>query len=53
MNKFLFLLALTFFSLTTSAQISHTIDGKAYELTEEITGKTSLFYTNLIQKRRG
>lgn len=45
MNKFLFLLAFSLFTLTASAQISHTIDGKSYDLTEEITGKTSLFYT--------
>lgn len=45
MNKFLFLLVFTLFTLTASAQISHTIDGKSYDLTEEITGKTSLFYT--------
>ncbi|MFD0963152.1 hypothetical protein [Pseudofulvibacter geojedonensis] len=44
MNKFLFLLVFTLFSLSASAQISHTIDGKTYELTEEVTGKTSLFY---------
>ena len=45
MNKTLITLALSLFlSIASFAQMTHTIDGKAYELTEEITGKASLFY---------
>lgn len=45
MTKQFYLFAfLVFFINTISAQMTHTIDGKSYELTEEITGKASLFY---------
>lgn len=33
-----------FISISTQAQISHNVDGETHELTEEITGKASLFY---------
>ena len=45
MAKHVYIFAfLVFFLNTITAQMSHTIDGKAYDLTEEITGKASLFY---------
>jgi len=45
MNKILSILILSLFlSVSSFAQITHTIDGKSYELTEEITGTASLFY---------
>jgi len=45
MNKIITILVFTLFlSISSFAQMTHTIDGKSYELTEEITGKASLFY---------
>jgi len=45
MNKIIITLVITLFlSIYSFAQMTHTIDGKSYELTEEITGKASLFY---------
>lgn len=44
MNKIIITLVFTLLSITCFAQMTHTIDGKSYELTEEITGKASLFY---------
>jgi len=45
MNKIITILVFTLFlSMSSFAQMTHTIDGKSYELTEEITGKASLFY---------
>jgi len=45
MNKIITILVFTLFlSVSSFAQMTHTIDGKSYELTEEITGKASLFY---------
>jgi len=45
MNKIIITLIFTLFlSISSFAQMTHTIDGKSYELTEEITGKASLFY---------
>jgi len=45
MNKIIITLVFTLFlSITSFAQMTHTIDGKSYELTEEITGKATLYY---------
>lgn len=45
MNKIITILVFTFFlSISSFAQMTHNIDGRSYELTEEITGKASLFY---------
>jgi len=45
MNKILSILIFSLsLSISSFAQITHTIDGKSYELIEEITGTTSLFY---------
>ena len=45
MNKIIITFLFTLFLSSSSfAQMTHTIDGKSYELTEEITGKASLFY---------
>jgi len=45
MNKIITILVFTLFlSISSFAQMTHTIDGKTYELSEEITGKASLFY---------
>lgn len=45
MTKIITILVFTLFLSSSSfAQMTHTIDGKPYELTEEITGNASLFY---------
>lgn len=45
MNKIIITLVFTLFLSSSSfAQMTHTINGKSYELSEEITGKVSLFY---------
>ena len=46
MNKFIIITVFAILlSVSSFAQITHKIDGKSYDLTEEITGKASLYYT--------
>lgn len=46
MNKILTIVLFTLFlSVTSQAQITHSVDGKDVQLTEEITGNATLFYT--------
>ncbi|MGB1268995.1 MAG: hypothetical protein ACPG45_04600 [Flavobacteriaceae bacterium] len=46
MNKILtIVLFALFFSVTSHAQMTHSVDGKEVQLTEDITGNASLFHT--------
>ena len=53
MNKIIITIAfILFLSVSSFAQMTHTIDGKSYELTEEISGKASLYYTVIDEQYR-
>ena len=48
MKNIVIVLIFAFFaSISSFAQTTHTINGKSYNLTEEITGKATLFYTTV------